>query len=340
MDPARPLLLGVDGGNTKTIALVATADGSIVGSHGIRRASDIYAVPVETAMAVLEEVVAGAVAGAGASATDVRGAAFSLAGADWPEDITLLSERLHASWPGATVVNDGIGALRAAIPDGPGVVVVCGTGTATGARGADGRTWHSSFWQEPQSAHELGTKALQAVVRADLGIDPPTALRARLLEATGERDVEGMLHHATGRVIADRRDPAGLAGVLLDVADEGDQTAAAIVRRHGTALGQTALAAARRVGLTGDDPFVLALSGGLLRHPAVTLRAAVVDTVRAGAPGVILAPASLEPAVGALLLAFDRAGIDASPSVEARLRATMPAAALFDSRIETGGRPR
>ena len=36
------------------------------------------------------------------------------------------------------------------------VVIVAST------RAADGRYWHSSWWQEPQGAEQLGEKALRA----------------------------------------------------------------------------------------------------------------------------------------------------------------------------------
>jgi N-acetylglucosamine kinase-like BadF-type ATPase len=192
-------------------------------------------------------------------------------------------------------------------------VVVCGTGTATGARGPRGDTWHSGFWQEPQGGHELGVRALQAIYRAELGIDPPTALTDAILRATGEPSVEAVLHHATWRGVRDRRDPALLAPVLLDIAATGDTEALRIVTAHGASLGRTALAAARRVGIPLDGPFPLALTGGLLRHPSTLLPDAIAAEVRAGAAEVNVLRPRLEPVVGALLLAFDSAGLPVSP---------------------------
>jgi N-acetylglucosamine kinase-like BadF-type ATPase len=81
------VLLGVDGGNTKTIAAAASSDGTILGSGRVLRGSDIHAVPVDQALAVYDEAAGLAL---GAVPTDPRPpvlAAFSLAGADWPEDI-------------------------------------------------------------------------------------------------------------------------------------------------------------------------------------------------------------------------------------------------------------
>jgi N-acetylglucosamine kinase-like BadF-type ATPase len=335
-----PLLIGVDGGNTKTIALVARADGSIVGAARHLGGSDIYAMPPDEAIAAIEAtadeaLVASAGGGETHAAVRVSAAAFSLAGADWPEDVALLEGRLAGRWPAAVVVNDAIGALRATIPTGPGVVVVCGTGVATGARGPDGTTWHSSFWQLPLGAHELGRLGLQAVVRSELGIDPPTALTAAVLHAAGEPDVESLLHRTTRREGRDRRLVASLAPAVLDAAEHGDPAAITIVREEGVAIGRTALAGARRVGI-GGVPYGLALAGGVLRHAGEALRATIVATVLSETPLASVVRPTLEPAAGALLLAFDRAGVAVTPAVEERLRSTLPPSGLFDTHPAAG----
>lgn len=324
------VLLGVDGGNTKSIALVALEDGTIVGSGRSQGTADIHAVPVEEAMPRLEAAADAALTAAGADDARVLAAGFSLAGADWPEDFVELGDRLRPRWPAQVIVNDAIGALRAAIPDGPGVVIVCGTGATTGARGADRRTWHASFWQETQGAHELGVSGMRAVVRAELGIGPPTTLTVALLEALDEADVEGALHRLTGRTRKQRGDWASLAPLVLDAAEAGDPAAAEIVDGHGAALGRLAVGAARRVGILGA-PFDLALAGGVIRHGGARLRDAIVTAVHEVAPEARVVRPTLEPAVGALLLAFDLADLPVTAAIDARLRATLPPTELWDT---------
>ena len=326
--PAGRLLLGVDGGNTKAIALVAGSDGSVLGAGRVTGCADPYAVGLDDALEAIVAAADRALAEAGGGS--VGPAVFSLAGADWPEDHARLAGALGARWPAAVVVNDGIGALRAALPGGPGVVIVLGTGAATAARAIDGRTWHTSFWQEPQGARELGALALQAVYRAELAIDPPTALTDRVLARLGATSVEAVLHGMTRREGRLWAEPAILAATLLDAAEDGDPTATAIVTRHGAALGRTGLAAARRVGIDGL-PFALALAGGVARHPGRLLADAIVGAVREGAPEVRVVRPELEPAAGALLLAFDAAGIAVDGPVRARLLASLPPDALYDT---------
>jgi len=326
------LLLGVDGGNSKAIALVARSDGAIVGAARHLGTADIYAAAgEEAAVALVGRVVDEALAQAGATRAQIGRAIFSLAGADWPEDVALLDAAFRAGGFGGRVivVNDAIGALAGAVPEGPAVVVSIGTGAATGARGHDGRTWHSSFWQSPQGATELAERMLDAVARAELGIDPPTVLRDMLLSITGDETVAAALHRFTARASHPR--PVGpMVRALLDAADGGDGVAVDAVRSHGTGLGAVAAAAARRVAID-RAPFALSFCGGLPRAGARALIEAATSAVRAaGLTPVPVAP-RWEPAIGALLI-----GITADSSrplaaeVAERLDATAPAASFFD----------
>src|SRR6186997_1729601 len=108
-------ILGVDGGNTKTIALVARTDGTIVGA-GRGGCGDIYgAAGPAGAIAEIERAVRAALAAAEAQPNMLAASAFSLAGADWPEDFALFeAELLQRGFSRTlTVVNDALGALWA-----------------------------------------------------------------------------------------------------------------------------------------------------------------------------------------------------------------------------------
>jgi N-acetylglucosamine kinase-like BadF-type ATPase len=324
------LVLGVDGGNTKTLALVARDDGVILGS-GRAGCSDIYgATSPAAAIAELERALASALTEAGIEPAELSASTFSLAGADWPEDFQLLEDAMRARGYGQKirVVNDAMGALRAGSADGTGVVVACGTGAATGARGTDGRTWHSSFWQEVQGADELSRRALRAVYRAELGIDPPTILTERILAVFGAGSVTEILHRLTGREIPRPEIRRQLVRPLFDAADDGDAAARRIVTAHGRALGDYAIAAARQVGLLGE-PFTLVLTGGVLRHPSPFLRESLVERVRQAAPAVHAIQSRFEPAVGAVLLALDAVGIETDGALLEQLEKTLPEAAFF-----------
>ena len=325
-------VLGVDGGNTKTVALLARLDGRIAGA-GRGGCGDIYGgVSAGVALASIEEAVNGALRQAGARPEAIEAGVFSLAGADWPEDFDFVRTEMRKRSFGANVIviNDAVGALRAGSPDGTGVVVVCGTGAAIGARSVSGAVWHTSFWQEPQGGRQLGDKTLRAVYRAELGIDPPTALTARVLQFFGQSSVEEVLHLFTARLGKRPSNVDGLARIVMDEAGRGDATAHKIVGEHGSALGDYALAAARRVGIEGT-PFTLALAGGVLRHPAPLLGVALVARVRTTSPEARVVNSRFEPAVGALFLALEAAGVAVDDALIARLIPTLPPRSLFET---------
>ena len=325
------LVVGVDGGNTKTIAIVATAAGEIVGA-GRAGCADIYNAPDEaTALREIEQAVESALTAAGATRDDLAAGAFSIAGADWPEDINLLQNAVDRLGFGRTtrIFNDAIGALRAGPPDGIGVSITCGTGVAIGARAASGETWYSGNWAIGFGGGELGREALQAVFEAHLGLAPATALTPAVLAAMDVETVEEVLYRITARGATwNAPDQARLAPMLLDQAAAGDSVACGIVTRAGMRNADVAMVAARAVGL-GDGPFRLVLNGGVLRHPSLLLERAIRQRIERIAPGVEIISDPPEPVIGAILLALDVPGAIDEESVRARLRDTMPGPELF-----------
>ncbi|UQN09043.1 N-acetylglucosamine kinase [Deinococcus sp. QL22] len=334
---APDLVLGIDAGNTKTIALIADTSGRVRG-WGRAGSSNIY-VSHSGALAALEAAVMQASQSAGVEdmgegrleRQPFLAVTLSAAGADWPEDFNVLHDELHR-WNWAErgeVVNDAVGALRAGSLEGVGVAVVCGTSAGTAARAADGHTWHSSYWQEPEGAEQLAQLALRAVYRADLGIDPPTSLTGRVLEHFGCANVNALLHSFTARVQPPCAQLGRLARVLLDEAEAGDPASLRLVQQHGAALGDYALAAAHKVGLTGK--YLLTTSGGVMRHTSPLLRESLLARVREQHEQVYWQASHHEPVFGALLLALELAGGTVTPVLFQRLEDTCPDESLFST---------
>ena len=145
------LVLGIDAGNTKTIALIADTSGRVLG-QGRAGSSNIY-VSQEEGLAAVAQAANQARQSAGVGTRPLRAVTLSAAGADWPEDFTLLSEALRR-WPWAQdvqVVNDAVGALRAGSLSGLGVAVVCGTSAGIAARSAQGRCGTAATGRNPKA---------------------------------------------------------------------------------------------------------------------------------------------------------------------------------------------
>ena len=318
-------ILGVDAGNTKTIALVAHPNGKIVG-WGRGGCGDIYnAGSPQLALQNLDEAVQAAFQMAGCTAADIVAAAFSMAGADWPEDFALIEAGLKKTSYGQNfvLVNDSIGALCAGAVEGWGVALANGTGAAISARSEEGLVWQAGWWQEGGGGRSLGNSALRAVYRSALGIDGETALTASILKFYGVTTVEELLHQFTRRLDPLPSNVPALGRLVLDVAHAGDATAAGIVQAEGLLLGDYILAAARKVGIE-DKPFPLSLTGSIFKHHGGALIAAILERVQAKNAHVIVERSSLEPSAGALLMAMEKAGVSADLKIRARLKRTSP----------------
>jgi N-acetylglucosamine kinase-like BadF-type ATPase len=328
-------VLAVDGGNTKTIAVVAALDGTVLGV-GHAGCSDVYnARPADeahdsaaAARIEAERAVTAALNAAHLAPSALAVGVFNMAGADWPEDMAFWREAMTASGFGREIVvqNDALGVLYLGSPDATGVSIVAGSGVATGARAADGRVWHSSFWQdEAQGSFHLAEKMLFAVYRSALGIAPPTSLTARVLAYLDVPTVEDVLHLFHNRL---RHAPirlGTLTPILLDEAHAGDTVALGVVREHAALLGDIGLAAARQVGLEGSA-FALVLAGGIFRHPTTVLEEAIVARMRTTSPEIRPIRSPAEPIVGVLAEALGIAGAAMDRVTLDGLIATVPAA--------------
>ncbi len=313
------IALGVDGGNTKTVAVAADAARGRFGS-GRGGCADIHnATSVDAALEQIVAAAEGALSEAQIEPADVGAAWFGLAGADWPEDFELLereiASRLGLRCP-ARVVNDAITPIRAGTPDGVGVAVVVGTYGICGSRGPAGQVFHVGFWPDDSGARPMAVGGLDAVQRAGLGLGPATALTESVLTLFGASDERDLLHRVTRREepmtdLVDR-----VAVLVLDAADGGDQVALDMVEAQCRVLAGQALACARGVGF---DPrsFPLVLTGGLLRHPSPR----IPQTITRILAGPVPLPGRHHPAIGALLFALDELGAESPAALIAQAEA-------------------
>ncbi|HHW15216.1 MAG TPA: hypothetical protein GXX28_09835, partial [Firmicutes bacterium] len=103
-------------------------------------------------------------------------------------------------------------------------------------------------------------------------------------------------------------------------AREGDAVARAILRRAGRELGGLAAHAVRQLDLRGTGCPVALTGGAAAAGPEV--RQAFAAAVRAADPACRVVPPRFSPAGGALLLAYESAGLSAGPEVLANLEAS------------------
>jgi N-acetylglucosamine kinase-like BadF-type ATPase len=318
----RRLLLGVDGGNSKTHLALATSDGALLAAIGGPTASH----QVVGFDGAAERLVALAEAAARRSGLDpgrrplVDVAALCVAGADLPSDLRGLRAALGATNVARElrIQNDAFAPLRAGAPRGWGVAVICGAGVNCIGVAPDGRVAgfpaYGDISGDWGGGSAVGMAGLQAAVRARDGRGQRTVLEQRVPAFFGMRrpiDVTTALYH---RQLSDRR-LRDLSPVVFAAAAEGDAVARAILDRLGDELAVMATAIIRRLHLTRRDVDVV-LAGGLFEARDDALVARIAASVQAVAPAALVRPLARPPVLGALLLALDAAG----GSAEAKLR--------------------
>jgi N-acetylglucosamine kinase-like BadF-type ATPase len=303
--------LGIDGGGSRTVALLARQDArgwSVVG-RGVTGPSNLQAVGVASATCALDEAVSAAFATAGLRREAVSSACLGLAGADRPQDRQVILDWARQANLAAQVevTSDVALVLEAGTPAGWGLALIAGTGSIAYGRSADGQAGRAGGWGyllgDEGSAYALVVAGLQAVARAADGRGPETSLAERFLGKLGLDQPEQLipLVYQGGW---DRAALAALAPLVLEAAAT-DPVAAQIKEEAAQSLANTAKALARRLGLgAGAVPVALAGSVLLGNH---SYRDRVLDAL--GKAGLRPEPVALlqEPAEGAVRVAGRRA---------------------------------
>lgn len=305
--PKRPdLVLGIDGGGTTTIGLLANRETGEVLGRGSAGPSNIQAVGVETGLKSLDDCVDRAFAAANLPRATVAAACLGLAGIDRQEGLDVIhgwAARVALA-DDVTVANDATLLLAAGTPEGWGLAVIAGTGSIAFVKDEKGTVGRCGGWGytlgDEGSAYFVALTALKAACRAHDKVGPPTVLLDRFVKAMAVDGPPDFIP-AVYRGAWDRSAIAGLAPMVLDAAAEGDAVALAVVNEQSSELAKTAAGAVRNHGLAANG-FPVALAGGVLLH-SETYRTRFLETLHSLglAPGpVALVP---DPAAGAVVLA-------------------------------------
>ncbi|MBX6753408.1 MAG: BadF/BadG/BcrA/BcrD type ATPase [Thermorudis peleae] len=297
------LILGIDGGGSKTVALVGDATGHVRGRGNAGRAN-YQTAGLAAAVTAIVTATERALANAGLdnTALPVAVACVALAGVDRPDDQARVTAALEVQGLAQrlVVVNDALPLLAAGCPDGWGIALVSGTGSICYGRSPDGRLARAGGWGylfgDEGSGCALALEALRLAAQTADGRAQATDVLTAVLQALGlntpEQLITAVYQEARGR--PDRL--ATLAPVVLALAEAGNDDARQLVSTQARALARHVNAVAARLSLP-EPP--LALSGGLFIHHA-WWREQVVQAIT-----IPIGPVSIvtEPAVGALRLA-------------------------------------
>ena len=311
------LVVGVDGGGSKTRVILADAEGnhladvtgggSAMAPGRADHCADVIGELVRQAVQTAEvgerlKVLVAGVAGVGRE-PEARALTVAL------EDLELADE--------VVVQGDGEIALTDAFGNGPGVMLIAGTGSIAYGRGpsrvlARCGGWGPAFGDEGSGAW-IGRKSLGIVASAADGREPQTALTGAILTAAQVNEVTELVPWG---IAATPKELAALAPVVFNVASAGDPRSIALV---GLAVEELVLhIRALAVKLFGDDRAAVpvAFSGGLL-HKGSFLRKKLEQRLKSAVPGAQVRPVEIMAARGAVKEALSRIATTSSRATTA-----------------------
>ncbi len=263
------LILGVDGGGTKTIAWLAGGPHDEVLGRGSAGPSNQRAVGPRLAMSHLDEAIEQAFSNAGIDRATVAAACFGLAGADRESDRSVVLQWASESRVARSVriVNDAAPLLHASDGDGTGIALIAGTGSLAWGCHADGRISRSGGWGyllgDEGSAYSLGLASLQAVTRHADGRGASTQLTNAILSHLSLKQPSDIVAAVYGADVP-RAVIAGLAPVVFLQAELSDDVACEIVRFQATELAAMVSSVARKLNFS--EGFSLSMTGSVLLH--------------------------------------------------------------------------
>ncbi|HUX45567.1 MAG TPA: BadF/BadG/BcrA/BcrD ATPase family protein [Terracidiphilus sp.] len=249
------LVLGIDGGGTRTRACIADGDKvlAFTESGSIKR---LRVGPV-VAEANLRSLLSEVYKQAGVSL--VEAASAGVASATMPGVAAWITSVFHDfGVERSEVVGDEVIALDAAFRGGPGILQIAGTGTNCIGRAPDGGRESAGGWSsrlgDEGSGYWIGLHAVRCALRA-YDRETPTQILEVVGRIWGTRSLAELVNLGDS---TPGPDFAALAPAICQLAEDGDPVAVTVMHQGAEELVQSVLLVRaklrRKHGITGEVP--------------------------------------------------------------------------------------
>jgi N-acetylglucosamine kinase-like BadF-type ATPase len=314
-------VLGIDGGGTKTRAVITDLSGNVLG-QGVSGPSNYDDIGVQQVKENLLDVIKKASRGL-PKAIDIKVAYLGLAGITSVKDQetirSILRDVNRLKDSRVTVTHDCYTALAGANGSKPGIIVIAGTGSSCFGRNSKGETLLAGGWGfligDIGSSFYLGKEAILAIVNAYDGICPQTLLTEPILKLLNISNISELMH----RIYHPRLDRAGIASlatIVTETANE-DPVSKSIIENSCDGLVRIIASVAQRLEL--NDKFDLSLIGGLANSGTLYTQM-LTEKIKEKVPNAILIQPILPPVAGAVLLGLEKIGVSLNPKLIENLK--------------------
>ncbi len=310
LDPT-PLVVGVDGGGSRTRVLLCDASGATL-ARVEGPASALHPGQESVAADVIKQLIGEALAKAERTETRPAVCVVGVAGAGQERAAqalwSALAQRRIAD--DVSVQADATIAMDDAFGESAGVLLIAGTGSVAYSKSTDGRTERCGGWGpnvgDEGSAHWLGRRALSVVTAAQDGREPETALTGAILTALELESLEDVIPWAATATPATY---ALLAPVVAQVAATGDLRANALISFCVEELALHVRTLARRCFTDERAAIPVALAGGLLSRGSL-VRKRLEQRLKSAVPGATVKNDDVDAARGAVRRARRLLGVE------------------------------
>ncbi len=266
-------VLGIDGGSSKTLALLATEDGEIIG-RGQGGTSNFYLASDGGWQTALVTAVSQAFISAGMTPFKVNQLCLGLSGVDRPDERQQVSDWLeHQQFAEHNFIDNDVFLLLWSGNDqmtqglqGWGAGLIAGTGSIAIGRTEDGRTARAGGWGylfgDEGSGFAIGCAALRAVCMAEDGRKPGTMLKDMILDSWRLTSVTDLIPLLYSNNAERNRKISSLAIVVQEAASLQDEVAIKIEAHAANNLALALGAVCRKLAFKAEVP--LALGGSVI----------------------------------------------------------------------------
>jgi N-acetylglucosamine kinase-like BadF-type ATPase len=307
-------IMGVDGGGSKTYAVIVEETANKVGS-GVSGSSNHQVIGVEQAFMHIKEAIDQALEAAGLVYKDIAFIQYGLAGLDREMDYALMRPVLNSlpfsNWD---MVGDTMEGLRTGSYKNAGVVLLCGSGTNAAGRNDAGQVIQVGgvgyLYGDSVGSNYMASLMFRAAVRSWEGREIASILPQKVVDYFGFSNMETLIDDFLDREVSQIRE-GRLTVALHEAADEGDELAIRLLKDAGYELGIAANAVIRKLGGFETKPIPIVLVGSVIqkgRNPY--LLAELRKTVEVEYPFIELVIPEMAPVYGAVLLGMDHLNID------------------------------
>jgi N-acetylglucosamine kinase-like BadF-type ATPase len=305
---AQHSVVGVDGGGSKTEAIILDNDLRVIG-EGRAGPSNPLRVGLTSAAAAVREAIDNACAAAKIRRSDLESAEVGLAGARRHELRERMREMLlPLGVRDIEVVTDADIALYGATDGAPGLVVIAGTGSICCGINARGKKFCAGGWG-PLAGDEgagawIARRALRAIAYASDGRGPQTLLTELACNYFHVSTADDLTTAIYAPTITNER-IAGFGKDVVEAANRKDPVAEQIILEGGAELGLAAVAVIRNLQMEREE-FQIAVVGGVFRASGEMILKPLKAEVAKVAPRAYFEPPHFSPAVAAARMARER----------------------------------